>query len=250
MKVPPHSHPFKRHRHVHQHRVKLPGGFNQVMTEPDEPLPGMDPIVFDDTMESGLWDDEELGVIPFIGPAIEAVGEVTGLTGAAKGLFQELGLIDKPKKKSEAPTVVQAPSAGIDPALLAALAGKQGPQYTGVTPTEVQYIVKDLLGSISPPVRQKVREVVQEMKGQNASEENLVANIEQRVGTNVMPILNKAIEALKLAQTQTDATSEHRSIVKEQDRWRESLNNQQQLMNRIALMEKRIAGAMNNKKRR
>ena len=245
MKVPEHSHPFKRHRHIHRHAVKIPG-YNTLYTEQDEALPGLDPISFDDTMEQGLWDDdEEMGVIPLIGDVIAGVGELTGLTKAGTALLQELNIIDKPKKKAETPQMD-----------LSQLAGMMQPQqaaaptttYTGVTPTEVQYIVKDLLSSVSPPVRQKVREVVNEMKGANASEENLVSNIESRVGSSVMPILNQAIQALKLAQTQTDATSEHRALVRDQDRWRESVNNQQQLMNRIALMEKRIAKAMKKKK--
>lgn len=249
MKVPYHTHPFKRHRHIHRHKMKMPG-YNHLYTEPDEALPGYDPISFDDTMETGLYDEETADIFDdiggFLGGVTGVVGDVTGLSTAAKGLGQVLGLVDEPKKKKD-----KAPD-------LSALAGMMQPQaptivtppaVPGISPTEVQYIVKDLLGSISPPVRQKVREVVNEMKGKDASQENLIATIEQRVGSNVMPILNKAIEALKLAQTQTDATSEHRSIVRDQDRWRETMNNQQQLMNRIVTMEKRIAKALKNKKK-
>jgi hypothetical protein len=222
-------------------------GYKEVYTEQDEALPGLDPISFDDTMESGLYDNDELG---FFGDIISTIGDITGVSEAGKTLFRSLGIL--PEERAAPAPAAPAPTApGMDMSaltgLMAGLAGQQA--KPGLSAQEVQYIVKDMLSSISPPVRQKVREVINEMKGTDASEENLVSNIQQRVGSNVMPQLNKAIQALKLAQTQTEATSEHRALVRDQDRWRENMNNQQQLMNRIALMEKRIAKAMKSKRR-
>jgi hypothetical protein len=189
-------------------------------------------------MESGLY-DEEMGIF---GDILGVIGEATGVTKAGKGLLQELGILDKPKKKKAAPVAPAAAAPTI-------IGMPQAPAAPGLSAHEVQYVVKDLLRTIPSPIRQKLREVVNEMKGSDASEENLVSNIEQRVGSNVMPQLNKAIHALKLAQTQTEATSEHRALVNEQDRWRDNKASQQQLMNRIVRMESQLAKALKKKKR-
>jgi len=265
MKVPPHTHPFKRHRHVHRHKLNIPGintaCINTAYTEMDEPIttvvdknmfPEYESVDFERTMESGLYDEmgdffDTIGDV--VGGLTGVVGDVTGLSTAAKGLGSVLGLDGKKKKKKKkAPAI--APQPQFDMSQLANIIGQaqSSGEYTGPSAQEIQYIIKDMLSSIAPPVRQKLREVINEMKGTDASEENLIANIEHRVGSNIMPQLNKAIQALKLAQTQTEATSEHREIMKNEDRWRENRANQQQLLNRIAIMEKRIADAM--KKRR
>lgn len=273
MKVPYHTHPLPRHRHVHRHKLLMPSG-RELYTEQDEPFPGHDFINFDDTMESGIWndsewEDEELGWVPqaIMGglAGISALGQlfgggdddkkggggtksplemIGGEVKAARGILETLGIVD-PQKQQEVISAMVPGGAPSQPQII-----QTGPQLPpGASPQELQYIVKDLLSNISPPVRQKVREVISEMKGSDASEENLVANIEQRVGSNVMPELKKALQALKLAQTQNEATSEHRALVKEADRWRENLANQQQLMNRIVAMEAKLTNAMKKKRR-
>ena len=254
-----HNRPLPRSRYVHRHKLLLPGG--KFYTEPDEPL-GYDFINFDDTMESGIWndseyEDEELGFIMPLLAAIAGTGggdsegggkiasplETLGREVAAgRGILETLGIVE-PQKQDQILSGISGMTQPSQPTVI------QAQQPSGASPTEIQYLVKDLLGSIAPPIRQKVREVINEMKGSDASEENLITNIQQRVGSNVMPELNKALKALKLAQTQAEATSEHRTLVQEADRWRENMANQQQLMNRIIAMESKLATAIKKKKR-
>ena len=169
----------------------------------------------------------------------DEMGFLPALLGAAVPLIAgALGGGDK-KKKGAAP-------AGADlSALMSQIAGTD----------EIKNIVRELLATVPPPIKEQVRDVIRSVQAEGgnmkAAETALVKNIEKKF----LPAVMKSINALKLAQTQREATSEHNSIAQTAKRWdkmmasqRSVSKNQKKIDNRLRSLQTTVDDVLINNK--
>jgi hypothetical protein len=177
-----------------------------------------DPFAEDDSVED-IFGDILGAVAPLVGTV--AGGPVGGLIGSALG-----GL---------------AGGAGAAPAAQGA-AQLTAPGLGAVGTEGILAGVRNLLSTIPPPVRAQIREVVSEMRGQRATQENVGRQVVDRVGTEFEPVIRRIIAGLTQAQTQTQATHEHRNIVQSEERWRQNQERQGRILSKLDALERRLGG--------
>jgi hypothetical protein len=212
-----------KHTHPHRHKVILPGDI-EILTSRE--------IDFDDTVEAEL--DDELGQLAELGEAGLKVG--TKLIGkAGEELIQ--AIFGKDKKEID-------PYAKARDFLAQQTAPMETGSYSGIaglTAQEVQYIVKDLLTQLPPHVRSQMRNAITESKAADLSSRDLQRVISDKVNSDFMPKINELMNVIKLGNTQTEATNEHRKMLNSQRRWRDNYKAQQQLMNKLVSMENKLS---------
>jgi hypothetical protein len=167
---------------------------------------------------------EEMGFLPLLAAALPFVGSAVG------------GLLGGGKKKSASPPPSAVP-----------------PQIASVTdaPTkaELENIVRNLLTSVPPPVREQVSDALRDYRLADEGSKQNIDQIVAQIAGQFNPQLNAAIQALKLAKTQTGATDEHNRMMLSNKRWKQTTGNQKTLgknqkilMKRIRDMEQRMVG--------
>jgi uncharacterized membrane protein len=173
--------------------------------------------------------DEELG---FIGPLIAALapavapvaGELlSGLTGGGGG--------------GAAGGVMSA----LAPAL-SAMGLSPGTPAAGVSSEDLRGVVRELISTVPPPVREQVQTVIREMQAQRGNLEDAGREITQRIDSRFHPAIQGALGALRLGQTQREATHEHQSIVQDSRRWESSEQRQARILSKLDAIERRLGG--------
>ena len=213
----------------HYHLIKLPSG-RVIRTKNDCHVSSDSKLHQSVALELGHFQDEELGGILDLG-----LGVADLFTGglASKGA-EAIGLTGG----REAPRATT-------PATL-------GPQVqqaiNAASASDVRSIVRELLSEVPPPVRDQMRSALQEYKLANVDNKATINDIVAKVAKEFQPKLLAAAQLLKEKQLQTIATNEHNVIVKDDHRWQGNTDNQEKIYNRILLMEKRVAKALQTRR--
>ena len=214
------------HSHPHRHDVVLPNDV-EVMTSKE--------IDFDDMME------EELGIAAAAVPVVAAGGKILGDVGEKLGeelvdvIFGDHG----PKLTGEITDPYAAMANMMQGAPMTA-GGYPSGGAGGLSAQEVQYIVKDLLTQLPPHVRSQMKNALVESKAADLSSRDLQRVIADKVNSEFMPKINELMGAMKMGNVQTEATNEHRKIVNSENRWKQNHQAQQQLMNKLRVLDKKF----------
>lgn len=185
--------------------------------------------LFDTPIEGWERDDEdaELGIAPLLAAALPAVASIAG--PAISGLFGGGGGGDKP---APAP----APSA---PAILPVGGGS-----SGVDAEALRGIVRELLSTVAPPIRQQVtdaiRDQLQNIKAGSADLSKLLGDIVKQIG----PQLNAQLDSVNKAALQRQATFEHEALKRQEQRWRANAEAQRRMFARMNDVEAKLGTAI------
>lgn len=183
-------------------------------TEPDETGHSHRVAGYTELAGLGEWDGDELGFFDPLSLVSAGAGLVGNLLGGGK------------KKDGNGASAAGGAGLAIAP-LISEVMGKI------VGEDEIKAMVRELIATVPPPVQQQVRDVIKSVQAEGGSlrqaENKLVANIEAKF----MPAITKAMAALKFAQTQRTATSEHRGMIKDASRWERSRKTQKELLKRV-----------------
>ena len=198
--------------------------------------------------------DEELGIAPLIAAALPLLGGLLGGGGGGEGgggggILSSLGNIvgglfggggggGEAAARSD---IVPASMAAALPALLGAGISPSQPKES-VTRDSMIDVVRSLISSTPPPVREQVREVMEAIRGNENTQANLGAAIASSVDESMQPALAATTGALALAQTQRTATDEHRTIVSQADFRRDVRDGQRRMLERMGTLEGRMTG--------
>lgn len=110
----------------------------------------------------------------------------------------------------------------------------------GVTKSDLKNIVRELLSTVPPPVRQQVQDALREYQAGQASIQETLKAVSRDINKQFQPQMQAVIQALKLKQEQTQATNEHNIIVKNDKRWKANSENQLKILQRIDALERRL----------
>ena len=167
--------------------------------------------------------DEELGIAPALAAAIPAAVSLAGqLFGGGKG---------KADVGSVLSSVLPAlQSAGITPETPV---GQVGPEA-------IRGVVRELLATIPPPVREQVLEAIRDARGESAKGAQQAQGVVQQITDKVLPELTAAIAALKLASDQRQATHEHKTLAQVEDRWRQNEDAHTAILAKLDAIEQRV----------
>lgn len=116
--------------------------------------------------------------------------------------------------------------------------GIPGPQ--GATAAQVSDIVRGIVRSVPPPIRDQMKAVLAIRDADSASAEDLGRRIVQNVGTEFAPQIATMLAALRVGRNQTNATQEHRSIVRDTEHWQDNADAHAQILARLERIEKRL----------
>lgn len=222
----------------HAHGVRLPGG-RRIRTEFDYLTEG--------ELSGDMWDEEELEDCDDLADdQIDLYDEMdedeeTGFLGAIAGLASSvLGGLLGGKKKGKAKAapaaaggpVMQTGGGGdntgaiisaLQPAIRAAGIPASSPLRT-VSPDQMRTLVKELLVTVPPPVRSQVTQALRDVQGQNMQTAAKLQKVAHQIDQKFRPQLAATMAALTLARDQRIASSEHKGIVRNESRWRKSLD--------------------------
>ena len=171
---------------------------------------------------------DELGIAPALAAAIPAA---VGLAGQLFGKGGEAGASGKLDIGSILGSVLPAlRGAGITPETPI---GEVGPQA-------IRSVVRELLTTIPPPVRTQVLEAIREARGESARGTQAAEGVVKQISEQLLPELTAAIAALKLARDQRQATHEHVTIAKSQERWRANEDAHAAILSKLDAIETRL----------
>jgi hypothetical protein len=192
-------------------------------------------IVVDLFETKNQWEDNELGILPLAALIPAAASLLPSVLGALGG-----------NKKA-------APSQGLDANAVASLMST-AQSSGGISETALRDIVQSLATSIPASVRDQVMQVIRDTQANQGSVQEANTRLQASISTEFMPKIKAMIDALALAQTQRNVTSEHNAIVAEQEYRKnttDSLNNLNgQILRLQEFIQDNLAGAkvLRNKK--
>ena len=147
-------------------------------------LTGSDQASYADPDKVGILADEELGAlpaIPLIGPALKGLGGILGIGG---------------RTKSKGSGSVQASGS------------------VGLGGGDLREIIKSVVMTIPSPVRDQVKQALTDWQNGEQARAKARLDMAGTVDATLQPKLKAALGALKTAQLQRLATSEHNSLKK------------------------------------
>lgn len=186
-----------------------------------------------------LTSHEQLGdMFDDFGGEEEELGQFGELLSMGAGLLGNL-IGGGKKKKGGAPAPAAAPSDGasIVAALRPAIDAAGIPPASNlrnVSPEQMRTLVKELLATVPPPVRAQVSEALAQARAESGNTEAKIVKIVKDIDEKFQPQLQATIAALKLAEDQRAATSQHRNIVLNEQRWRRSQKADRNVDERLA----------------
>lgn len=169
----------------------------------------------------GDGDDEEIGFLPAI-PAI--IGAAAPLVGS---------LLGGGKKSSPAPAAAPVVPTSAGPSL---------PAIGGV--------VADQIRAVPPPVRQQVTDAVRELMDQQKAGQMDVAAMLKEISSLLGPKLQAQLSSVNQAALQRQATYEHESLKRNDERWKANADAQKLILARLNEMEGKLGTAIETKTRR
>lgn len=178
------------------------------------------------------WDadddgDDELGILPLLPAILGAAGPLIG------------GLLGGGDKGGGG-----APAAPPSPVSQSAGSGMSLPAIGGV--------VADQIRAVPPPVRQQVTDAVREiMDKQKAGQMDVTAMMKQ-IADLMGPKLKAQLDSVNQAALQRQATYEHESLKRRDERWKQNAKAQKAILARLGQMETTLGTAVveGNKRRK
>jgi hypothetical protein len=164
-------------------------------------------------------EDDEMGFLPALAPILGAVAPMIGglLGGGDKG-------------GGAAPAAPQSP--------VAASAG------SGMSLPAIGGVVADQIRAVPPPVRQQVTDAVREiMDRQKAGQMDVTAMMKQ-IADLMGPKLKAQLDSVNQAALQRQATYEHESLKRRDERWKQNQKAQQAILARLNDMETKLGTAL------
>lgn len=192
---------------------------------------------YDCKCQEGLIDPEdELGFAPLVAALAPMAAQVGGqlLSGGGGGggdlgniLGSVLGGIgDKGASGGGGLDLASILGGGVGPAVQAAA--------RGADVDEIRAVVREIVSTVPSPVVDQVRLALEQNKTEKAAQ----AQIAESVNAEMLPKILTALEALKLAQSQRVATSEHNSIVQNSTRWDANEQSQARIIELLGKLER------------
>ena len=111
---------------------------------------------------------------------------------------------------------------------------------SALNPDVLRAIVTEVISAVPPPVREQVQQVIDSVRAQSGTLADAGREITQQIGTEFQPQIATALSALQLARQQTDATQEHRSIVRDDERWRGVQDRDSQMLAKLDSIATRL----------
>lgn len=171
-------------------------------------------------------DDEELGFLPAI---LGAVGPLLGgLFGGGGGGSSSA---PAPAAPAQAPIVMGGGDSNVN---LPAIGG----------------VVADQIRAVPPPIRQQVTDAVRESLDRFKSGQADTAALLKDLTAQLGPSLNKQLQEVNNAALQRQATYEHDSLNKSNQRWENNAEAQRRILARLDEMETKIGTAVVGSKQR
>lgn len=172
-------------------------------------------------IKTHLYGDEELGFLPALLAAAPLISTaVGGLMGGNKG------------KSSPAPSGGNATD--ILAPILAAI------QDAKLSDIQVKDIVKELIATVPPPIRNQVKASLEEFKRTGSDKKQTISNIVGSIDKQFAPQIDASLKILQESALQKVATNEHRIKVAEENRWKTNSSSQARILKRLDDLENRV----------
>lgn len=177
-------------------------------------------------------DDPELGFLPALLPILGAAAPLIG------------GLLGGDKKS--APAAAPAP-AGPPQVVLGG-----GGAASGGAPSlpAIGGVVADQIRAVPPPIRQQVVDGVRELMDRQKAGQMDVAAMLKSITELLGPKLKSQLESVNQAALQRQATYEHESLKRRDERWKNNAEAQRRILARLDEMEGKLGAAVQTKQRR
>lgn len=173
-------------------------------------------------------EDEELGFAPLIAALPSIIGGISSLFGGGG--------------KDEAPPPPPPPMGGPMGQVGGGMSMSAGPDP--LSADAVKGIVREIAQTVPPPVRQQVDDAVAQqftkIKAGNADIGQLLGNIVKELG----PQMGAQLKSVNKAALQRQATFEHSTIKRSDNRWENNAKAQNLILRRINDMEGRLGTMM------
>lgn len=182
--------------------------------------------------EADSEDDPELGFLPALLPILGAAAPLIG------------GLLGGGDKKAPAP----APAPAGPPQVV--LGG--GGAASGGAPSlpAIGGVVADQIRAVPPPIRQQVVDGVRELMDRQKAGQMDVAAMLKSITELLGPKLKSQLESVNQAALQRQATYEHESLKRRDERWKNNAEAQRRILARLDEMETKLGTAVQSKQRR
>lgn len=186
--------------------------------------------------EADNEEDDELGFLPALMPIISSVaGPLLG------GLF---GGGDKP-----APAPAPAPAAPQGPPIIIPPSGGGGAP-SNVNLPAIGGVVADQIRAVPPPIRQQVTDAIRESMDRYKSGQQDAAALMRDIKTQLGPTIKAQLESVSKAALQRQATYEHESLKRRDQRWKNNAEAQTRILQRLDAMETKLGNAVVGKAKR
>lgn len=178
-------------------------------------------------------DDPELGFLPALPAILGAAAPIIG------GLF---GGGDKKAAPAPAPAPAGPP--------IIVPGGGGGGGSPDVNLPAIGGVVADQIRAVPPPVRQQVVDAMREIMSQQRAGQMDVADMMKQIGQLLGPKLGEQLASVNKAALQRQATYEHESIKRNDQRWQNNAEAQRRILARLDEMEGKLGNAVVNEKKR
>ena len=159
--------------------------------------------------------DEELGFIGLLTAIGSAIG---GAVSAGKAIKKATSK----KKKSSTSTATVSGETEMDDS------------------DDIIQIVQTLLSELPREIRDQLTFALSEFRTALTADKNEMDNLVKSVSQEFKPHMDLVMKLLEEKQLQTQATNEHNIIVKNDKRWQANTENQQKILERLDLLERRL----------
>lgn len=184
--------------------------------------------------EADSDDDEEMGFLPALLPILGAAAPLIG------------GLLGGGDKKAPAPAPAPAPAG---PPQVVLGGGAAGPP-SNVNLPAIGGVVADQIRAVPPPIRQQVTDAVREiMDRQKAGQMDVTAMLKS-ITELLGPKMQAQLASVNQAALQRQATFEHESLNRANERWKNNADAQRRILARLDEMEGKLGAAVQTKQRR
>ena len=188
--------------------------------------------------EADSEEDDELGFLPALMPIISSVaGPLLG------GLF---GGGDK----KPAPAPAPAPAAPQGPPIIIPPSGGGGGPPSNVNLPAIGGVVADQIRAVPPPIRQQVTDAIRESMDRYKSGQQDAAALMQDIKTQLGPTIKAQLQSVSNAALQRQATYEHESLKRRDQRWKNNAEAQTRILQRLDAMETKLGNAVVSKAKR
>jgi hypothetical protein len=181
-------------------------------------------------------DDEEMG---FVG-MISAIGSAIGAAVKGGKAIAAAAKKKKAKKASKAAAKAASDKPAGTPLAIDTFAQSIDELEDDIEESEDN--ISELLSKIPETVRNDMTFALTNFKQALAADKSELTNLVTAISGQFSPYMDAVMKTLEDKQLQTQATNEHNVIVKSDKRWEANTKNQQLILERLDLLERRLGG--------